>query len=238
MTTNTATHCASWRAVLADEKNKPYFQHVLNFVKAERAAGKIIYPQQGDIFNALKFTPFDKVKVVILGQDPYHGPNQAHGLCFSVQKGINPPPSLQNIFKELHDDLGITIPNHGNLESWAQQGVLLLNTVLTVEAGKAHSHANKGWEIFTDKVIQTLNDHRQGLVFLLWGSHAQRKGEVIDPLKHYLLKSAHPSPLSAHRGFLGCRHFSKTNQYLKKSGQVEIDWELPLVSDADVFLFK
>lgn len=216
----------TWQTVLAGEKQQPYFQNALDYVKNEKAAGKTIYPKSADIFNAFKYTPFEEVKVVILGQDPYHGPRQAHGLCFSVQPGITPPPSLKNIFQELHNDVGMKIPNHGNLEKWAQQGVLLLNTVLTVEAGKPQSHANIGWETFTDKVIQTLNDEKEGLIFLLWGSPAQRKGQIIDIRKHHILKSVHPSPLSAHRGFLGCKHFSKTNQILREQGKAEIDWQL------------
>ncbi|MGB6976406.1 MAG: uracil-DNA glycosylase [Gammaproteobacteria bacterium] len=225
-TTTSANGCKTWEAVLADEKQQPYFQAALNFVKQERLAGKIIYPPQAEIFNALKFTPFDQVKVVIIGQDPYHGPNQAHGLCFSVRPGIPFPPSLENIFKELHDDLKVPSPKNGCLEKWAKQGVLLLNATLTVEAGKPLSHANVGWEIFTDKVIKVLNEQRSGLIFLLWGSQAQRKGQGIDPTRHYILKAPHPSPLSAHRGFFGCRHFSKTNELLRKMNKPEIDWQL------------
>lgn len=218
--------CITWKDALAGEKEKPYFQKIMAFLDQERAKGKIIYPPKPDIFNALKAAPFDQVKVVIIGQDPYHGPNQAHGMCFSVRKGVAPPPSLQNIFKEIHADLGLPIPNHGYLQHWANQDVLLLNTVLTVEAGKAHSHANIGWEIFTDKIIQTLNNEREGLVFLLWGSHAQKKAQMINPTKHFILKAAHPSPLSAHKGFLGCKHFSRTNQLLQKQGKEPIDWSL------------
>jgi uracil-DNA glycosylase len=225
-TTINTNGCKTWEAVLGSEKSKPYFQAALNFVKQERLAGKIIYPPQSEIFNALKFTPFDQVKVVIIGQDPYHGPNQAHGLCFSVRPGIPFPPSLENIFKELHDDLGIPIPHKGCLEKWAKQGVLLLNATLTVEAGKPLSHANAGWETFTDKIIAILNEQRKGLIFLLWGSQAQRKGQGIDPTCHYILKAPHPSPLSAHRGFFGCRHFSKTNELLRKMNKTEIDWQL------------
>lgn len=216
----------TWQSVLAGEKQKTYFLNILDFLKTQQALGKKIYPKSADIFNAFKYTPFADIKVVIIGQDPYHGPNQAHGLCFSVLPGVTPPPSLQNIFKELHDDLHIPIPKHGCLEKWAKQGVLLLNTVLTVEAGKAHSHAQIGWQIFTDKVIQILNDQCQGLIFLLWGSPAQQKGRMIDPSRHYILKTVHPSPLSAHRGFFGCRHFSKTNQLLRQLGKTEIDWRL------------
>jgi len=216
----------TWQTSLAAEKQKPYFQKILQFLKDEKAHGKIIYPQQSDIFNAIRFTPLAETKVVILGQDPYHGPNQAYGLCFSVRPGVPAPPSLQNIFKELNSDLQVPTPNHGCLEKWARQGVLLLNTVLTVEAGKAHSHAKIGWEIFTDKVIQILDAEQQDLIFLLWGSHAQSKQNLIDPRKHYIIKAPHPSPLSAHRGFLGCKHFSKTNELLKKFGKPPIDWRV------------
>lgn len=218
--------CKSWETVLAGEKEKSYFQAALNFVKQERANGKIIYPPQADIFNALKFTPFDQIKIVIIGQDPYHNPNQAHGLCFSVRPGIALPPSLKNIFKELHDDLDLPIPKNGSLESWAKQGVLLLNTLLTVEAGKPLSHVNIGWEKFTDKIIQTINEHAHNIIFLLWGSPAQRKGAIVDRNRHHILLATHPSPLSAHRGFLGCRHFSKANALLRKMGKSEIDWKL------------
>lgn len=216
----------TWQTLLSAEKQKPYFQEVLNFVKSEAAAGKRIYPKSSDIFNAFKYTPFEDVKVVILGQDPYHGPNQAHGLCFSVQEGTPPPPSLKNIFQEIHHDLKLPVPKHGNLEKWAKQGVLLLNTVLTVEAGKPQAHANKGWEKFTDKVIQILNEEKSGLIFLLWGAPAQRKGQLIDKTRHHVLQAPHPSPLSAHRGFLGCKHFSKTNGLLREMGKKEIDWGL------------
>lgn len=216
-----------WKDALGAEKQLPYFQQIMHFVQAERAAGKVIYPPHQDVFNAFKLTPFDAVKVVILGQDPYHGPNQAHGLCFSVKHGVKTPPSLVNMYKELSSDIqGFRIPQHGFLQRWAEQGVLLLNTVLTVEQGKAHSHAKIGWETFTDKVIQQLSEHRQGLVFLLWGSHAQRKGAVIDRQKHHVLTAPHPSPLSAHRGFLGCRHFSQTNQILRQQNHSEINWQI------------
>lgn len=214
----------SWQTELAPEKEKPYFQKLMDFVKSERCQ-KTVYPPQCDIFNALKYTPLENVKVVIIGQDPYHGPKQAHGLCFSVQPGIDTPPSLRNIFLELRNDLNLPIPKHGNLVKWAQQGVLLLNAVLTVEGGKPQSHANIGWEQFTDKIIQVLNEKKQGVVFLLWGAYAQRKCEMIDPTKHYILKAAHPSPFSA-KGFLSCRHFSKTNEILKKLGKQPIDWQL------------
>ncbi|MFE8115261.1 uracil-DNA glycosylase [Brenneria goodwinii] len=215
----------TWHDVLAQEKQQPYFINTLEFVAKERAAGKTIYPPQKDVFNAFRFTELHQVKVVILGQDPYHGPNQAHGLSFSVRPGIPAPPSLVNIYKELANDIpDFEIPQHGFLQSWAEQGVLLLNTVLTVEAGKAHSHANLGWETFTDRVISALNESREGLVFLLWGSHAQKKGSIIDRQRHHILRAPHPSPLSAHRGFLGCRHFSQANQLLEKQGIAPIDW--------------
>lgn len=224
METPTATK--TWQTFLSAEKTQPYFLQILDFIKSEQAAGKKIYPPSNGAFNAFKYTAFADVKVVIIGQDPYHGPRQAHGLCFSVQPGIAPPPSLLNIFKELHSDLGLPIPKHGCLESWAKQGVLLLNSVLSVEAGKPQSHANIGWERFTDKVISVLNEEKDGLIFLLWGSPAQRKGEKIDPNKHYILKAPHPSPLSAHRGFLGCKHFSKTNALLRQMNKSEINWSL------------
>lgn len=224
----------TWHDVLAEEKEQPYFMQTLTFVGNARAKGKVIYPLQKDVFNAFRYTEFNQVKVVILGQDPYHGPNQAHGLSFSVRPGIPTPPSLMNMYKELANDIpGFTIPQHGCLQSWAEQGVLLLNTVLTVEAGQAHSHANLGWETFTDRVISALNEKRDGIVFLLWGAHAQRKGSIIDTQRHHVLKSPHPSPLSAHRGFLGCRHFSKTNQFLTHQGQSPIDWMPQLPSSAD-----
>jgi uracil-DNA glycosylase len=218
----------TWSDVLGQEKLQPYFQETLNFVRNERESGKIIYPPAADVFNAFKYTEFSDVNVVILGQDPYHGPNQAHGLCFSVLPGVATPPSLVNIYKELkRDSPGFEIPAHGYLLSWAQQGVLLLNTVLTVEAGKAHSHAKTGWEQFTDRVIAALNEHREGIVFLLWGSHAQKKGQYIDRNKHHVLMAPHPSPLSAHRGFLGCGHFSRTNQLLQEAGKQPVNWQIP-----------
>lgn len=215
----------TWHDVLAEEKEKPYFVETLAMVANERAAGKVIYPPQKDVFNAFRLTELGEVKVVILGQDPYHGPHQAHGLSFSVLPGVAVPPSLVNIYKELVTDIpGFERPAHGFLESWARQGVMLLNTVLTVEAGKAHSHARFGWETFTDNVIAAINEHREGVVFLLWGSHAQKKGSIIDPKRHHVLKAPHPSPLSAHRGFFGCGHFSKTNQLLEEQGEQPIDW--------------
>lgn len=219
----------SWKARLLPEFSKPYMGELKSFLRREAAAKKKIYPRGSEFFAALDYTPFDKVKVVILGQDPYHGPDQAHGLCFSVRPGIDVPPSLVNIYKELKHDLGIEPPNprHGNLESWARQGVLLLNATLSVEAGKAGSHQKKGWEQFTDAVIDHLNREREGLVFVLWGSYAQKKGEFIDTKKHLVLKGPHPSPLSAHRGFFGCKHFSKINDYLTEHGKEPIDWRLP-----------
>jgi uracil-DNA glycosylase len=205
---------------------KPYMIGLVSFIENERSKGKIIYPKDKEVFEALKLTPFEKVKVVILGQDPYHGEGQAHGLCFSVKKGIKPPPSLINIFKELKDDLKIHPPQHGCLESWAKEGVLLLNSVLTVEAGKAGSHHGKGWEQFTDKIIEILNEKKTNLVFILWGGPAQKKASRVDQNKHLVLKSAHPSPLSVYRGFLGSKPFSKTNNYLKKHDKQEINWSL------------
>ncbi|MCS3407502.1 uracil-DNA glycosylase [Serratia sp. AKBS12] len=219
------TTSLTWHDVIGKEKEQPYFIETLAFVAAERQAGKIVYPPQKDVFNAFRFTELADVKVVILGQDPYHGPNQAHGLAFSVRPGVAVPPSLVNIYKELSSDIaGFERPSHGCLQSWAEQGVLLLNTVLTVEAGQAHSHARLGWETFTDKVIAALNENRQGVIFLLWGSHAQKKGNFIDRQRHHVLKAPHPSPLSAHRGFLGCHHFSQTNQLLEQQGLTPIDW--------------
>lgn len=216
----------TWKEALQGEREKPYFKDLLAFLDKQRAEGKTVYPKPGDIFNALQYSPFSNVRVVIIGQDPYHGPNQAHGLCFSVKPGVPPPPSLVNIFQELHDDLGIPIPSHGCLEKWARSGVMLLNAVLTVEAGKPQSHSNIGWEKFTDRVIQELNDRKRGLVFLLWGASAQKKGATIDRSRHHVLEAVHPSPLSAHRGFLGCKHFSKANELLRKEGLPPIDWSL------------
>ncbi|MGL5534019.1 MAG: uracil-DNA glycosylase [Plesiomonas shigelloides] len=216
----------NWSDVIGAEKQQPYFLDTMAYVAAERAAGKEIYPPEHDVFNAFRYTPFEQVKVVILGQDPYHGPNQAHGLCFSVLPGVPVPPSLVNMYKELAQDIaGFQIPQHGYLKSWADQGVLLLNTVLTVERGQAHSHAKLGWETCTDRVIAAVNEHRQGVVFLLWGAHAQKKGRIIDRQRHHVLTAPHPSPLSAHRGFLGCRHFSQTNQLLAQQNLPAIDWQ-------------
>jgi len=217
----------SWLAVLGEEFEKEYMKQLKAFLLAEKKAGKTIYPAGENWFNALNTTPFDEVKVVILGQDPYHGPGQAHGLCFSVLPGVQTPPSLQNMFKELQQDCGIPPSRHGCLQHWAQQGVLLLNAVLTVEQAKANSHQGRGWEHFTDKCIEHLNRERDHLVFLLWGSYAQKKGQLIDRHRHLVLQAPHPSPLSAHRGFLGCGHFSKANQYLQQHGKTPIDWQLP-----------
>ncbi|WP_424406394.1 uracil-DNA glycosylase [Pasteurella sp. PK-2025] len=217
----------TWKDVIGIEKEQPYFKQILAQVHQARASGTVVYPPATEVFSAFQLTEFEQVKVVILGQDPYHGPNQAHGLAFSVKPGIQPPPSLMNIYKELKQDIdGFQIPNHGYLIPWAEQGVLLLNTVLTVEQGKAHSHANIGWETFTDHVIAVLNEQREHLVFLLWGSHAQKKGQFIDRQKHCVLTAPHPSPLSAHRGFLGCHHFSQANQYLEQQGVSPIQWQL------------
>ncbi len=216
----------SWKEVLKDEFSKPYFQQIVLHIKTEKSQGKVIYPPGQFIFNAFNTTPVDKVKVVILGQDPYHGPGQAHGLCFSVQNGVPPPPSLINIFKELHDDIGIEPPNHGNLTHWAQQGVFLLNASLTVRSGEPMSHAKIGWATFTDTVIRKISDLKDHVVFILWGKFAQEKKVLIDETKHLILKAAHPSPLSAHAGFLGCRHFSKANEWLISKGIDPVDWKL------------
>lgn len=216
----------SWQAVIGDELHKPSMEALRDFLKQEKAAGKTIYPPGPLIFNAFNHTPFEKVKVVIIGQDPYHGPGQAHGLSFSVPKGVDLPPSLQNIFKEIAADLNIKMSRNGDLTAWADQGVLLLNATLTVEQAKAGAHQNKGWEQFTDAAIAALNQHREHLVFVLWGSYAQKKGDVIDAKRHLVLKSVHPSPLSAHRGFFGNRQFSTINQYLVEHGQAPIDWQL------------
>lgn len=213
----------SWKKVLAEEFNKPYFESLITFVKTEYHSTKV-YPPGGKIFSALDHTPFEDVKVVILGQDPYHGPGQANGLCFSVSDGIGIPPSLRNIYAEIESDLGIPAPRSGNLERWADQGVLLLNATLTVRAHQAGSHQNKGWEVFTDAVVEKLSQERENLVFMLWGSYAQKKGKVIDRDRHCVLTAPHPSPLSAHRGFLGCQHFSGANKYLSEKGIQEIEW--------------
>lgn len=216
----------SWLTHLFAEFEAPYMQQLKQFLLQEKSAGKIIYPASRNIFNAFNSTPLDNVKVVIIGQDPYHGPNQAHGLCFSVQQGVQTPPSLQNIFKEQQRDLGLSVPGHGCLQSWAEQGVLLLNATLTVEQARAGSHQGKGWEIFTDKAIELVSRINESVVFMLWGSYAQKKIDLINTQKHLVLKAPHPSPLSAHRGFIGCGHFSKANEYLKKINKAPIDWAL------------
>jgi uracil-DNA glycosylase len=216
----------SWLAHLSEEFSKEYMKSLREFLKSEYQKGKQIFPQGKEYFAAFNLTPFEKVKVVILGQDPYHGPGQAHGLCFSVRQGTGLPPSLVNIFKELKADLGISAPQNGCLEKWAQQGVLLLNAVLTVEQGRAASHQGKGWETFTDEVIRRLNDERENIVFILWGSYAQKKAAFVDRKKHFVMESPHPSPLSSHRGFFGSKPFSRTNAYLKSKGIEPIDWSL------------
>ena len=218
---------ASWKARVGEYLDRPDMQRLAEFLRDELRAGKTIYPPPRRIFAALDATPFDQVKVVILGQDPYHGPNQAHGLCFSVLPGVPPPPSLLNIFAEIERDLHIPRPDHGCLLPWARQGVLLLNAVLTVERGRAGSHQGKGWEGFTDAIVDHLNRERENLVFLLWGSPAQAKGRLVDARRHRVLKAPHPSPLSAHRGFIGCGHFSFANQWLIAHGQQPVDWRLP-----------
>lgn len=217
---------ASWFAVLGDEFEKPYMQQLKAFLVAEKAKGKVIFPVNEHWFAAFDSTPFDEVKVVILGQDPYHGLKQAHGLCFSVPPNIKTPPSLVNIYKELASDLEIPMPTQGCLAHWAAQGVLLLNATLTVENGEAGSHQNKGWETFTDRAIEVLNERREGLVFILWGSYAQKKGAFIDDQRHLVIKSPHPSPLSAYRGFFGSRPFSQTNMYLESVNKKAIDWQI------------
>jgi uracil-DNA glycosylase len=227
LTTSDIKLNAEWLAVLKHEFEQDYMRELKAFLVARKRAGATVYPPGSQIFNALDSTPLTKVKVVILGQDPYHGPEQAHGLCFSVQRGVAVPPSLANIFRELEADLGLPPPAHGCLQSWAEQGVLLLNAVLTVERGQAGAHQGKGWERFTDAVVAAVNEHCRHAVFLLWGSHAQRKGAGIDGGRHLILKAPHPSPLSAHRGFLGCRHFSQTNAWLQSKGLAPIDWTLP-----------
>ena len=219
---------SSWKDRIGNYLARPDMQALGDFLRAEKQAGKVIYPPGPEIFAAFDHTPFDAVRVVILGQDPYHGPNQAHGLCFSVRPGIPSPPSLQNIFKEIHRDLGFRAPDHGCLTPWADRGVLLLNAVLTVQQGMAASHQGKGWEGFTDAAIDALNREREGLVFMLWGSYAQKKGQLIDGSRHCILRSVHPSPLSAHRGFIGCGHFSAANQYLESRGVAPVDWSLPM----------
>ena len=215
---------ASWKARLKGEFGQPYMSALRGFLLDRKRNGAVVYPPGSLIFNALDSTPFERVKVVIFGQDPYHGPGQAHGLCFSVPEGVPVPPSLQNIYKEIGEDLGVQPPGHGNLQAWADQGVLLLNAVLTVERGHASAHQGKGWERFTNRIAQELNDGRENLVFLLWGSYAMKKGSVIDRDRHLVLTAPHPSPLSAHRGFFGCRHFSKANAWLERHGMEPVRW--------------
>ncbi|MBU0737841.1 MAG: uracil-DNA glycosylase [Alphaproteobacteria bacterium] len=217
----------SWKAELGDEFAQPYMRNLKDFLRAEKAAGKQIFPKGAEYFRALDLTPLDEVRVVILGQDPYHGAGQAHGLCFSVKPGVRIPPSLVNIYKELQSDLGIAPARHGFLEHWAQQGVLLLNSVLTVEEARAASHQGQGWERFTDAVIRAVNEDCEHVVFILWGSYAQKKAAFVDGARHLVLKAPHPSPLSAHNGFFGCRHFSQANDYLLSKGRNAIDWQLP-----------
>jgi uracil-DNA glycosylase len=217
---------SGWRNQLTEEFESPYFGELRRFLIEEKAKGQVVYPTGSRIFSAFDFTPFNEVRVVILGQDPYHGPGQANGLCFSVSDKVPKPPSLVNIFKELNSDLGIPVPESGNLEKWARQGVLLLNATLTVRAGQAGSHQNRGWEQFTDAVIRMLSKEKEGLVFVLWGRYAQAKEKLIDTTKHFILKSAHPSPLSAYNGFFGSRPFSKINEILIRKGQDPVDWTL------------
>lgn len=213
----------SWKNLLQEEFNKPYFEELTRFVKSEYSAGQV-FPAGRNIFRAFDKCPFYKLKVVIIGQDPYHGVGQANGLCFSVDDGVQYPPSLQNIFKEIHDDIGSPIPSSGNLDRWAEQGVLLLNAVLTVRAHQAASHAGRGWEQFTDAVVRTIAQRKEGVVYMLWGNYAQRKGQIADPKRNLILKSVHPSPLSVYRGFFGCKHFSKANDYLIQQGKEPIVW--------------
>ena len=225
MTQATGRLSDSWQNLLGAEFEKPYMKNLRHFLQQEKQAGKVIYPPNSLIFHAYNQTPFEQVRVVILGQDPYHGPRQAHGLCFSVPDGVPPPPSLLNIFKEIQADLGIPIRKSGDLTAWAKQGVLLLNSMLTVEQYRAGSHQNRGWETFTDATIAALNQHKSGLIFVLWGSYAQKKGQIINRHKHHVLTAAHPSPLSAHSGFFGNHHFSQINQYLIQQGSTAIDWQ-------------
>jgi uracil-DNA glycosylase len=217
---------AGWKEAMKEEFTKPYFEKIVFFLKAERATGKVMFPAGAQIFNAFEKTPYDQVKVVIIGQDPYHGEGQAHGLSFSVPPGVTQPPSLKNIFKELQSDIGIAPPSHGCLQKWAEQGVLLLNASLTVRQNEPNSHSNIGWTEFTNAVIKKLSHEKKGLVFLLWGKYAQDKQVLIDETKHHVLKAAHPSPFSADKGFFGCRHFSKANELLVKEGVDPIDWNL------------
>ena len=214
---------SDWKKLLNEEFEKPYFEQLTQFVKEEYATRRI-YPRGSNIFRAFDKCPLDRLKVVIIGQDPYHGPGQAHGLCFSVADGVPHPPSLQNIFKEVASDIGTPIPPSGNLDRWAEQGVLLLNAVLTVREHEAASHAGRGWEQFTDAVVRAINAHKEGIVYLLWGSYAQKKGAIADPARNCILKAVHPSPLSVYRGFFGCRHFSRANEYLVAQGKTPIQW--------------
>ncbi len=223
----------SWKEQLKEEFEKPYFKRLADFVRGEYAT-QTVYPPPKRIFASLESVPFENVRVVMLGQDPYHGPGQAHGLCFSVPDGVPKPPSLQNIFKEIQSDLGLPIPTNGNLQHWADQGVLLLNATLTVVGGLAGSHQGKGWEEFTDAIVKKLNEHRQGLVFLLWGAYAQKKGAHIDRTKHFVLEAPHPSPLSAYNGFFGCKHFSRTNTQLLSKGEAPIVWAKDVPEEIDV----
>ena len=223
----------SWLAALGGEFEQPYMQALRGFLRSEKDAHKVIYPPGAEMFSAFSHTPVAAVKVVILGQDPYHGPGQAHGLCFSVRRGVALPPSLKNIYREIESELGISMPEHGALTAWADQGVLLLNSVLSVQRARAASHQGKGWEQFTDRAIEVLNREREHLVFMLWGAYAQRKGSIIDQQRHCVLQSSHPSPLSAHRGFLGCGHFLKANEYLRAHGCSPIDWSLAGGLNAD-----
>ena len=217
----------NWQEILSEEKQKPYFQQIHSFLESERSQGKTIFPAQDDIFNAFNLTSFDNLKVVILGQDPYHNHNQAHGLAFSVQENVDIPPSLRNIYKELEQSINaFMIPNHGSLESWAKQGIFLLNTTLTVEAHIANSHSKIGWEIFTDTIIKTISNNKKNVAFILWGAHARKKAKLIDKSKHLILESAHPSPLSSYRGFFGCNHFNLCNQYLVEKNIKIIDWNI------------
>lgn len=216
-----------WAEHLEDTFRLPYMTALAEFLAAEEQAGKVLYPASQHCFNALNSTPLDTVSVVILGQDPYHGPGQAHGLCFSVRPEVAPPPSLVNMFKELETDVGFKMPDHGCLQPWAEQGVLLLNSVLTVVQGQAGAHQGKGWEMFTDRVIDIVNRERKGVVFILWGNYARKKGKAIDRKRHHILEGPHPSPLSAYRGFFGCRHFSQANQWLEQQGRPPVDWQLP-----------
>lgn len=228
----------SWKSRIGGEFDQDYMQKLREFLLQEKRAGKTIYPEGKNIFQAMNLLPFEDVKVVIIGQDPYHGPGQSHGLCFSVMPGVAIPPSLQNIFKEIETDLGITPASHGYLRNWAEQGVLLLNSVLTVERNRSGSHQGKGWERFTDAIIQRLNSEHSGLVFFLWGSYAQKKGAIIDSRRHLVLQSVHPSPLSAHRGFFGNHHFSKANTYLRDQKKSPISWELPALSKEEQLMVK